>query len=178
MVPIANNRDVLPVTICGGPLGNERGMVLIVVLVMLLLFSILGATVLTNSTTELRITGNYRNQQQAFYAADGGLEQGQLSNAIYSLIPNVGNDWKGTITFNDANTVTITQNAVAAAGAVNTAQVVAVNIGSGPPPPGSGYDETYQANLYDLDVTGFGPNNTEIEISSSIARMQAKSSYY
>lgn len=174
MNPIDNYRGIEPVTQCEVALGNERGMVLIVVLVMLLLFTILGATVLTNSTSELRVTGNYRNQQQAFFVAEGGFEQGQVSNAIYSIIPNVGDAWNGTITYTSAGVVTITQNAVAVAGAVNTAQIVAENIGSGPPPPGSGFDETFVANLYDLDVTGFGPNNTEIEISTNIARIQSK----
>ncbi|MBV5340689.1 MAG: pilus assembly PilX N-terminal domain-containing protein [Deltaproteobacteria bacterium] len=175
---IVNDGEVLPVISHEVTLNNERGMVLIVVLVMLVLLSILGATVLTNSTTELRVTGNYRNQQQAFFAADGGFEQGQLSNAIYSVIPNVGDNWTGTISYTTDGVVTITQNAVAAAGAVNTAQVVAENNGSGPMPPGSGYDETFQANLYDLDVTGYGANNTEIEINSSIAKVQQKSKYY
>lgn len=174
MNPIDEYMGTEPVTPCEGVLNNERGMVLIVVLVMLLLFSILGATVLSNSTSELRVTGNYRNQQQAFFAAEGGFEQGQISNAIYSIIPNVGTMWTGTITYTAAGVVTIAQNAVAVAGSVNTAQIVAENIGSGPPPPGSGFDETFQANLYDLDVTGFGPNNTEIEISSCIARIQSK----
>jgi hypothetical protein len=158
-------------------LGNERGIVLIIVLVMLVLLSVLGATVLTNSTSELRVTGNYRNQQQAFFAADGGLEYGQISNAIYSFIPTVGAEWKGTISYNNA-VVTVTKDATAEAGAVNTAQVVVENIGTGPAPKGSGFDDTFQANLYDLDVTGFGPDNTEVEISSNIARMQAKPSYY
>lgn len=166
--------NVVPVD---GALGNERGMVLIMVLVMLLLFSILGATVLTNSTSELRVSGNYRSQQQAFFAAEGGLEQSQLSNAIFSIIPNMGDTWNGTITYTPAGVVTVTRDAVATAGAINTVQIVAENIGTGPPPKGSGFDETFQANLYDLDVTGFGPNNTEIEISSGIARMQTKSAY-
>lgn len=177
MNPPVNDKSLPPVETGDGTLGNQRGMVLIVVLAMLLLFSILGATVLTNSTSELRVTGNYRNQQQAFFTADGALEQGQISTAIYGIIPAVGSTWSGTITYTAAGAVTITQNAAATAGAVNTAQVVVENIGSGPPPPGSGFDETFQANLYDLEVTGFGPDNTEIEISSSIARMQSKPAY-
>lgn len=174
MDSIVTDRGALPVTKSTSPLNNERGMVLIIVLVMLLLFSILGATVLTNSTSELRVAGNYRNQQQAFFSADGGFEQGMISNAIYSVIPTVGSTWSGTITYTNAGVVTITQNAAAAAGAVNTAQVVAQNIGSGPPPKGSGFDDTFVANMYDLDVVGFGPNNTEIEIGACIARMQSK----
>ena len=170
--------EIQSVTSIDSPLGNERGFVLIVVLVMLLLLSILGATVLTNSTSELRLTGNYRNQQQGFYAADGGIELGQISDDIYSIIPNAGDTWAGTISFPTAGAVVVTRNAVAVSGAVNTALVVAENIGSGPPPKGSGYDETFLANQYDLNVTGYGPDNTEIEISSGIARMQSKSSYY
>ena len=178
MDPMANIIETLPAASCKKTLDNERGIVLIIVLVMLVLLSILGATVLTNSTSELRVTGNYRNQQQAFFAADGGLEHGQISNAIYSIIPNAGAVWKGTISYTNTGVVTVTKDATAAAGAVNTAQVVVENIGSGPAPKGSGFDDTFQANLYDLDVTGFGPDNTEVEISSNIARMQAKSSYY
>ena len=173
----ANNSHVPSGASRNGITDNEQGMVLIIVLVMLLLFSILGATVLSNSTSELRVAGNYRSQQQAFFSADGALEQGQISNIIYSSIPNSGDTWRGTITYTPAGVVTITQNGVAAAGAVNTAQVVAENIGSGPTPRGSGFDETFQANLYDLEVTGFGPNNTEIGISSSIARIQSKPAY-
>lgn len=178
MVSMANNIEMPPVASCKETLDNERGIVLIIVLVMLVLLSILGATVLTNSTSELRVTGNYRNQQQALFAAEGGFEQGQISDAIYSMIPNIGETWYGTISYTSAGVVTVTKDAIAEAGAVNTAQVAATNIGSGPPPPGSGFDDTFQANLYDLDVTGFGPDNTEIAINSSIARMQAKSAYY
>lgn len=177
MSPVVNDKSLLPAERGVELIKNERGMVLILVLAMLLLFSILGGTVLTNSTSELRVAGNYRNQQQAFFAADGGLEQGQISNAIYSIIPNIGSSWSGTVTYTNVGVVTITQNAAPAPGAVNTALVVAENIGSGPPPPGSGFDDTFQANLYDLDVTGFGSDNAEIEISSCIARMQSKPAY-
>lgn len=162
----------------GAGLNNERGVVFIIVLIMLLLFSILGATLLNNTTTELRVSGNYRNQQQAFFAADGSFEQGQISNAIFSEIQNIGETWTGVITFTPAGTVTVTQNALTYAGASNTAQVVVENIGSGPPPTGSGFDETFQANFYNMDVTGSAPGNTEIEVNATIARMQAKAANY
>lgn len=157
-----------------GNLANQRGVVLILVLIMLLLFSILGATVLTSATSELQVTGNYRNQQQTFFTADGILEQGQLSNDIYSVITNTGDIWTGVISYTATGSVTVTPDTVAATGSTNTAQVVAEFVDSGPPPRGSGFDETYQANYYNLDVTGYGPNNTELEINSTIARMQVK----
>jgi Tfp pilus assembly protein PilX len=178
MVPIATDGEMLPVRTGKGALANEQGMVLIIVLVMLLLFSILGATVLTNSTSELSVAGNYRNLEQAFFASNGGYEQGQISNAIFSLLQNPGDVWSGTITFTPAGVVAITQNATVTPGTANAAQAVVTYVGSGPPPKGSGFDDTWQANIYDLDVTGYGPNNTEIEINANIARMQAKSSNY
>lgn len=157
-----------------GRMNNQRGVVLILVLIMLLLFSIIGATMLTNSTSELQVTGNYRNQQQAFFTADGVLEQSQLSNAIYSAVTTIGDVWTGVISYTAAGVVTVTPNTVVTAGNTNTAQVVAEFIDSGPPPRGSGFDETYQANYFNLDVTGYGPNNTELELNSTIARMQVK----
>lgn len=175
---LTDSQSFKRVTVSEAGLANQRGVVLIIVLVMLLLFSILGATVLTNSTSELRVSGNYRNQQQSFFAAEGGIEQSSISSAIYSVIQNTGETWTGTIAYNLAGVVTITQNAVAAAGTANTAQVVAENVGSGPPPRGSGFDDTFQANYYDVAVTGYGPNNSETEIDSGIARMQVKSAGY
>ncbi len=53
--------------------GNERGMALILALVMLTLLGILGVWALDTSTTDLKISGNFRTTQNAFYAADGGL---------------------------------------------------------------------------------------------------------
>ena len=162
----------------GSGLADNRGVVLVIVLIMLLLFSILGATVLTNSTSELKVSGNYRNQQQAFFTAEGALEQGHISSAIYSVIPSIGDSWTGVISYNPAGTVTVTQNTMVAAGTINAAQVVAENISSGPPPRGSGYDDTFVANNYDLEITGYGPNNTAININSGISRIQTKSAYY
>jgi Tfp pilus assembly protein PilX len=179
MVTIFNRTSIKPSeNVASRRLEDNRGVVLVIVLIMLLLFSILGATVLTNSTSELKVSGNYRNQQQAFFTADGGLEQGHISDAIYSIIPNVGDEWTGVISYSTAGVVTVTQNAVVAANTVNAAQVVVENISSGPPPRGSGYDDTFVANNYDIDVTGYGPNNTAVNVNSGVAKIQAKSSYY
>jgi hypothetical protein len=49
---------------------DQRGIALILTLVMLTLLGMLGALALNRSSTELHITGNYRNQQIAYYNAD------------------------------------------------------------------------------------------------------------
>lgn len=49
---------------------GQRGIALVLALVMLTLLGMLGALALNRSSTELHITGNYRNQQIAYYNAD------------------------------------------------------------------------------------------------------------
>jgi hypothetical protein len=65
---------------------NDRGVVLIMALWMLLLLSILGAFALSTSTTEIGIAGNYRNAEAAFNTADAAVEYAETDVAIYSTI--------------------------------------------------------------------------------------------
>ena len=50
--------------------GNERGIALIMVLVLLALLTLLGAWALDTSSTDLKIAGNYKNAEAAFSMAD------------------------------------------------------------------------------------------------------------
>jgi hypothetical protein len=53
-------------------LRNERGIALIIALLMLAMLGMLGIFALGSSSTELHIAGNYRNQELAFFNADVG----------------------------------------------------------------------------------------------------------
>jgi hypothetical protein len=160
------------------PLANEHGVALIIVLVMLLLLTILGASVLTSSTTEIRLAGNIRNQQQALFTSQGALEIALLANdnAIANAMYNVGDVWRGNIAFNAGN-VALTPGGTkdALAGTENTAHVDAEFVNSGTPPRGIGASaDVFVANYYDVNVVGFGPNNSEVEIVSEVYKLQAK----
>jgi len=75
-------------------IGNERGMALILVLIVLLLLSILGMTVLSSSTSDLRIAGNYRKLDTAFYTAESAMEFAMADGIIYSsLLPATATVW-------------------------------------------------------------------------------------
>jgi hypothetical protein len=63
-----------------GHAGNERGMALVIALVMLVLLTMLGAWALDTSSTDLRISGNYKTTQIAYYAAEAGV--GYASNRV------------------------------------------------------------------------------------------------
>jgi type IV pilus assembly PilX-like protein len=56
-------------------LGNERGTALIIALMSMMLLTALGAAVVMVSRTETSIANNYRNSQEALYAADAAVER-------------------------------------------------------------------------------------------------------
>jgi len=54
--------------------GNEKGMVLVVVLLLLAALIILGTTTVMQTSTDLKISSNYKTSTQAFYDADAGVQ--------------------------------------------------------------------------------------------------------
>jgi len=61
----------------GGAGGRRQaGFVLVATLVVLLLLIVLGVSITTNSSLELQVAGNEVRYQQAFYAADAGVQSG------------------------------------------------------------------------------------------------------
>jgi hypothetical protein len=56
------------------PLNNENGMVLLVVLLIMAVLVLLGSTAVMTTTTDLKISSNYKTREQAFYNAEAGVE--------------------------------------------------------------------------------------------------------
>ena len=56
-------------------LGDEKGMVLAVTLMMIAALILLGTTAVTTVTTDIKIAANYREGQRALYNAEAGVEQ-------------------------------------------------------------------------------------------------------
>lgn len=56
-------------------LGDEQGVALIVALLAMLLLTALGMALALTTTTERRISSNYRDGMEAMYAADAGVER-------------------------------------------------------------------------------------------------------
>ena len=141
--------------------GNNRGVVLILGLWMLLLLSILGAFAISTSITEIGIAGNYRNSETAFNTADATIEYAETDVAIYSSIGT--GSWPAG---SGSNPVAVGSNA---------AQARVEYMASGLPPVGSGVDVSYfQANYFAISATGTGPNNAESSIESQIAKIVPK----
>ncbi|SEM52901.1 PilX N-terminal [Syntrophus gentianae] len=58
------------------PLADEKGVMLVVGILLVAVLAILGTTALLNSTTDLKISGNYRSGEEVLYAAEAGAEYG------------------------------------------------------------------------------------------------------
>jgi len=82
---------------------NERGMVLVVALLFLTLLSVLGATGIMTSTTDMKIASANRSATKALYIAEGG-----MARAEAELINDLNNDQDLSNTSFNATTGTIT----------------------------------------------------------------------
>lgn len=60
------------------PETGERGSILLVSLVMLLVMTVAGLTAVKMATLEEKMSGNYQDQQMAFYAAEAALKRRKI----------------------------------------------------------------------------------------------------
>jgi hypothetical protein len=67
-------------------LGNQSGVALVVALLMIVILSLIGIASSSNSTFEIRLSGNKRGSTDAFYTADGG------ARSVYPIIANFNSD--------------------------------------------------------------------------------------
>ncbi|MEK7773958.1 MAG: pilus assembly PilX N-terminal domain-containing protein [Deltaproteobacteria bacterium] len=148
----------------GKLINNEKGVALVLALVMLFLMSLLGSMIFNTSTTEVQISRNFRTRQDAFYAAERGVQYSYGDSNVYSsIIP-------GT-----TNTVNVPVGAVSLQVGSSDAAGTVQYVGNGNPPRGSGVDVTqYQANYYVIDVTGTGSNNANLEMEAGNAKIVPK----
>ena len=159
---------------------NEKGVALVLAMIMIVLMSILGAFALSTSTTEIAISGNYRNSQDAFYAADSAVEYAATNGAIYTAI--------GTSTTpQDLNLSPYKENLSIdnngrVSSLVDTANVSTVTYlgdGGGSLPAGFIYDADvgggYKANYFLITVTTTGPSGSQANIETQIAKLVPKS---
>ncbi|MCK0506287.1 pilus assembly PilX family protein [Aromatoleum anaerobium] len=69
------------------PVPRQRGVVLVISLIMLLLLTMLGVSGMRGTTLEERMAGNMRDQNLAFQAAEAALRAGEAAMARYAERP-------------------------------------------------------------------------------------------
>lgn len=166
-----------------GRLANEKGMVLFIAMIMLFLFSLLGAMALSTSTTEIDLSGNYKKAQLAFYTADSATEYAHTDGVIYAaIIPGTVDMWPAStatgadiVTVNGQKYKVVTIDDGIGTTPNYTAQVRVTYLTTAALPPGSGSDaDQFVGNYYICESTGAGPNGTTAKIESEVARVVPK----
>ena len=155
---------------------DQKGIALVLALVMLMLLGFLGAFALSTSDTELRIAGNYRARQASFFTSDGGLEYAAKDGTIRSqLVANNVASYPSTTTF----------ATVPGTGAGTTAKIRVDYMRYGDPPPGSGFDAvilkltgknlpatSFKMHYVTITSVGTGPNDSETSTESMVGWVQ------
>ena len=139
-------------------LGDEKGMVLAVTLMMIAALILLGTTAVTTVTTDIKIAANYREGQKALYNAEAGVEQ---------VIANLRTNYVRYATANA--TTTIINGGTCPTGSCTQ---ISVNVPTG-------FSFSNSVNIYGYDIskriylfrmTGTGANNASKTIEAYIAK--------
>ncbi len=147
---------------------GERGVALIIALVMLMLLTILGAWVLNSSSTDLHISGNYRNNQQAFYTGDAAINYLTNSNTLTTAYTSM------SVT-NSAYVPPAPMAVSVSSQATGTVEFLR----SGPLPLGSIYDADVDYNgnpkfhglYFNVQTVGTGMNNAQVVIEAGVVQV-------
>lgn len=138
-------------------MGNQRGVALVVAVLVMITATFLGIAAVMTSDIEIRISGNQRCSEKAFYAADAGVNRGLVWLLNLGPIPPEKFSLPTMdTTKHDFDSDTYSRHRIAD-----------VNYSSLPPP---GWDLTmFEKHYYRIDSLGTGPADAErhIEVIAS-----------
>ncbi|MBI1910933.1 MAG: pilus assembly PilX N-terminal domain-containing protein [Deltaproteobacteria bacterium] len=140
---------------------NEKGMALVIALIIMFIMSLLGTMLYTTSSSETKAARNYRTKQDAFYAAERAIEYAKTDSNIYATI--------------GSGSVNIPLSGVSLSAGSSNASGTVEYLANGNPPRGSGLDATeFEANFYVISAAGTGPANSMTEMETNVARIVPK----
>ena len=139
------------------PLYEDRGVAIIVSLLVLVVLSLLGSVFLLVSRTESNIAANSRVATQAFYAAEAGIE------TALNQLPGTGAIAQTSLTNNIAFSVP-----------------PIVELGTSPNLPAGFNLANYSFNMYQITVSGtvvLPPSNMQLQLGATQGAPFARSGY-
>lgn len=134
---------------------SESGVALIVTVLLLLVVTVIGLSAMRIGSSESLVSGSFRSAEDAFYAADGGL------------------NWVRTVFtyFTGAAQAFPTGGDVVPVSASGT---IAPD-GTGPPPVGLGLSAVYfGSQFYQITSTGTAPNNAQSRVRARVSQITPK----
>lgn len=162
------------------PLGNQRGIALIMAIGLLAVMSVLAALLLNGSMSEIQLSGNYRTQQEAFYAAERaiayGTQRAANGDTEVDLYADSDTTAPGTPLHRSRIDLPSADAPVSGLDPDAANRVGFVNISS--PRRGSGWGSSAEARNYLIAVTGKFPvtaaNGSSISLQKQIAKLVPK----
>ena len=146
-------------------LDNEKGLVIVVVLIMLAIITIMGIGATRTSETEIRIAVNERLYKEAFYMAEAGAVYVAESPQLYgSDNITVG----GFLNFPN-NDDPSEEYSISSTHSFNGDVEY---LGFSAPPRGSGFDaQKFMAHRYSMTCKGFGASGSQSRIEVGFYRI-------
>jgi type IV pilus assembly protein PilX len=122
----------------------ERGAALVVAMVLLVILTLLAISGMNTATTELVMAGNEMYQENAFQAAETGIERTAATSAFNPATPPAAPPPTITLASGDRYAATVQP------------------LGSSPPPPGYTIGE-FSAENFEIRSTGMSLRNAQTE---------------
>lgn len=148
---------------------NEKGTALVIAMIFLGLLTTIGIYAIYNSSSELRTSGRYKSDKEAFYAAEGAIEYVKGDGYYFTT--------KTSMNFpdNDASPhPTVAARSLASNGTDASGKITYVT--SGNPPPGYGFSaKDTQSNYFVIEATGTSQAGNQSTQEESVAKVLPKS---
>ena len=142
-------------------IGNERGVVLVVAMVLLAVLTFVGLAAIFNSSVELRRSGDYRTAMEVFYSAEAAIET--IKNDGYYATTTTSMDFPAAA-HPDPDARSLALGDTTASGTIRF-------VTSGNPPPGYGFSaKDSSASYFIIEATGTasGVTHTQEELTARI----------
>jgi len=148
-------------------INDQTGSVLNVALLLLMILSLIGIAVSRTATTDVQISGNYRSQSLAFYAAEAARTYVEVNPTLYGSNNVTIGPYQGLF-FPDNDNSTV----VAALQAKQSYNGYVEYEGASAPPRGSGFavGQT-KAHRYKMTINGNGPSNAASQVTAGFYRI-------
>ncbi|RKX24148.1 MAG: hypothetical protein DRP47_11815 [Candidatus Zixiibacteriota bacterium] len=170
---------------------DEKGSALIIALLLLAIMSVFGAILMSTSTTEIQLSGNYRNTQESFYTADRAINYSMQGASAGSGVVDLYLDQNTSIPSTPIHRTLIAvdqsdlENIDENGDGTRDNPIMSddrnsvIYIGSGAPPVGSGSDASlFKARNYAIDAVGIFPasaaNPSRSELRAQFAKIVPK----
>ena len=144
-----------------GHIINEKGSVMVVAILILVLLTIIGIAAMSTTNVELKISGNEKSYKMALYAAEAARGYVEKTPELY------GPDNMTLVNFPDNDPSVVVELSPKQSFGGNVEY-----IGFSPPPRGSGNQVgTFKAHKYKMTCKGYGPAKAESQIEAGFYRM-------